>query len=274
MGFIDSIKSQILGIEHFNVDHKILKGDWFVLETSPLSLSEDNEKIIFDILMGNGVYVNKNGTLKHNRDCEVDEHIISKQFEATLLSLRSQKFRFAIWPNSQSILSTNQRKILSGQPVIVPLDPEINYYIFPDHPHLNNGCMFEGTLIPQSICYTDSPSTLGSSDLDRVRNAINQAHIWLYRHQIWLASRKNGRGKWIGPELAISDKDQYSIKRNPYGQCRCGSKKQYCLCHLNEDYQTALKTKNNIDVQSYNRLYNFEKAIYDEHMIKFIQQFS
>lgn len=219
-------------LQHYYIEERGLPGgDWFVYETSPMPSSEELKMVIADIENGNDVYVKYNGPLKHLADCRESKHEIEKSLGTALSGIKNEKFRVAIWENTDGVLH--------GQPIIIPLNPEINYNIYPDHPHINTGIKALNYYLPESICYTNNPQTLGDNSCERIFNAILQTDIWLFRHEVWLATRNNRKGIWLKPDVKSDENLQFFFHRNPHGKCRCGSNKEYSQCHLNQDFKSV-----------------------------------
>lgn len=230
---IDRLLAEIPNLNFRRIkDGNIPNGIWFDLEVKPLPISfEELEMVIFDVNKDNMFHLMENGTLTHYKHCNEENHILNINLKRALKKFKNQTYKIAIWEGN---INDN---FLDGQPVVISLEPEISFNIYPDHPHLNAAGILNNSYIPNSICYTDNPKALGNDPYERILEAIQQALIWLFKHQVWLASRKIGKGIWIGPQVSFDEKDQFKILRNPYGKCYCGSNKQYCKCHLNNDFK-------------------------------------
>lgn len=263
---VDKLVNRVPGmIKHYNLnENDLLKGDWFVFETSPipslLPCYEQLEMLTADIDKDKKYFLYNNGTLEHLENCKEKEHYIKKELKTALKNITNQKFRIAVLDNTYGILD--------GQPLIIPLEPEINLSIYPDHPHINaGGSLSEYCYLPDTICYTNDPSALGDDAYTRTLAAIEESSVWLFKHQIWLVTRKTGKGIWIGPQVIVDEKKQFNFYRNPYGKCWCGSNKDYSKCHLYQDYRywykslsPSIKDKfvfidkcGNINLEDYNR---------------------
>lgn len=239
---LNELMQKGLILQHYYIDQKGLPGgDWFVYETSPMPPSKEITMVIADIENSNNVYVKYNGPLEHLVDCKAPNHNIEKSLDNVISSIKNQKFRVAVWENTDGILN--------GQPVVIPLEPEINYKIYPDHPHINACLSVESKhyYLPESICYTNDPQALGDNPCDRIVQAIMQTNVWLFRHQVWLATRNKGKGIWLKPDVKADENLQIFALRNPHGKCRCGSNKEYYQCHLNQDFSNLPELVSNIN---------------------------
>ena len=166
--------------------------------------------------------------MEHLENCDVEYHHLKKEISVAIKDITSQQFKFAVW--------TNPDGILNNQPVVIILEPEINKIIYPDHPHINSSFTYINYFMPNSICYTDDPSLLGNDAYTRIAEAIDQTSIWLFKHQIWLATRSKGNAIWIGPAKENEDNEQFSSLRNLSDKCWCNSNKTYYQCHLQQDF--------------------------------------
>lgn len=232
-------------LRHFRVSHKgVPEGDWFVFETSPLPVYEELRKVIADIINNGMINVAPDGTLHHSNGCTAVIHDLPEYLKKIEKRLASQTFRIAIWEGLPALLN--------GQPVAIALEPEISRINYPDHPHINLGGMAEDFYLPDSICYTDDPRELGDDSCIRIREAAILVCIWLFRHQIWLASRAKGNATWIGPQI---DSDARFIGQpfhlNPLGTCRCGSEKHYFQCHMFQDMKDLGINDKNFNIRAY-----------------------
>ncbi len=206
------------------VEKEVNKGDWFLLETNPFPSNKEVAKMIASDLINDGfVRVNQNGTLEHNSNC-VGTHELEAEVIDAIDKIKSRNFRIAIWENPTDMLN--------HQPTAIALDPVISLYSLPDHPHINSGAKY----FPDTLCYTDKPEELGKDPLQRISMTIDILNTWLFSHLIWLETRKAGKGIWIGPAVDTKSSVEFGFLRNPDGICRCGSKKRYSKCHLNQDF--------------------------------------
>lgn len=268
----DCLKNKLLkelpGIKNYNIMERGLpNGDWFVFETSPISSQFPSMQqlvlLTADINNDREFYIYNDWTLEHLDGCREKDHYIHKDIRSAIKNITSQKFVVAVWENEEGIYS--------GQPIVIPLEPEIDHITYPDHPHMNNNGLSQNYFLPYSVCYTDDPSSLGNNPYDRIKNAMLQTSVWLYKHQIWLSTRSRGKGLWIGPSIETEDKDQFNYLRNPYGVCRCGSNLQYYKCHLQQDFDLwkrynplvnlakydYINTDGSINIDLYNRCWEY-----------------
>lgn len=273
---INELKANVPGIQHYNINENGLpRGDWFVFETSPVPSPIPSFKqlkmIIADIDRNSIISLLNNGTLEHSANCKEQDHKINIRLKTAAKTIINQKFRVAVWENTDGVLG--------GQPVVIPLDPEINYNIYPDHPHLNAGGKVGNYYLPESICYTDDPPALGNDPYTRTEESIEQTYMWLFKHQVWLATRNTGKkGEWIGPQVERVEKEQFIFYRNPYGKCWCGSNKEYYQCHLNQDFKymcesmPSVLNKHSIEfMDEYGNLNLEQYNILWEHKVKMPQ---
>ncbi|MHB1484461.1 MAG: hypothetical protein ACYCYI_07320 [Saccharofermentanales bacterium] len=219
-------------------------GAWFIFQVKPFPPLNQLQMVIADIYRNQGTYLLNDGTLTHSIVCKEYNHLLPSVLTDVIKIIEPLTFSIAVWEGNFNLLS--------GQPIVFPLEPEITYDTYPDHPHINASCIWENMYIPESICYTDKPSELGNNSYTRILEAIQQTCIWLFKHQVWLASRKLGNRIWIGPELKTKDDDQFTFFRNPYGKCRCGNNSLYHLCHLTQDFKNGYKSQQNILLNSKN----------------------
>lgn len=242
---MDKLLGRVPGLRYYRIDEDGMpSGVWFVFETSPLPPTSQIEMVIADLVRDGSVYLHDNGVVEHSRECKSQDHNIEdKRLKAAVSSITAQSFKIAVWENTNNILG--------GQPVILPLEPEITYSMFPDHPHINAGGPGFGYYMPESICYTDNPKGLGNNPYDRVLEAIEQCYIWLFKHQVWLATRNTGKGIWIGSDVAAKEKEQFFYRRDPHGKCWCGSNKEYCHCHLEQDFRYACESEPTVITEGY-----------------------
>lgn len=205
-------------------------GGWFLIEASPLPPLNELALVVADINRGDTVSVPPDLIIRHSSSCRAENHKIPQILENIINKLSKQVFRFAIWEGSPTILN--------GQPVVIPLQPEVSYHVYPDHPHLNIGCLYKTFYLPDSICYTHDSNNLGDDPYERISEAIFEVSLWLLRHQVWLSTREIGKAKWIGPEIKNPDHvKNVSLALNPIGHCHCGSNKTYFDCHMKYDYK-------------------------------------
>ncbi|WCK53907.1 hypothetical protein PP175_21705 [Aneurinibacillus sp. Ricciae_BoGa-3] len=167
----------------------------------------------------------------HWEHCQF-EHDLPELIAQVLPALKSRTYTLAVYPYETS------EQFLRKQPVIISLDPEISYRKYPDHPHLN--VPFTDTKtgfhMPASFCYTDNPDLLGDDNYSRVKSSLQQATLWLLRHEVWLETRKRvAKGVWIGPNAELLPSWAYPGIIDTEGKCHCGSGNLYKLCHYERD---------------------------------------
>jgi hypothetical protein len=212
-------------------EENLPNGVWFTFEVRPLPPTEQLQMVIADIDDDSGMYLLKDGIVTHSRECNKQTHKLNADLLAAAKAIEPQTFRIAVWEGNDLVIN--------GQPVAIALEPEISYEMYPDHPHISVGCLLEKYCIPDSICYTDNPKELGDEPYTRVLEAVQQVCIWLFKHQVWLASRKLGKGIWIGPDVIAKEEEQFYYLRNPYGKCYCGRNMLYSKCHLDLNFKNA-----------------------------------
>lgn len=208
------------------------KEGWFLLEICPFPQVEEINQIVSDIQNDRVIGV-QNGKLIHLDYCEALNHkIFSSEVRKAIKDIRKQTFKVAVYAGATNLSP------LENQPIAIVLEPEISYFTFPEHFHLNVG-MFDSVnnfYFPDSLCYTDDPKSLGKSQEERLLKTFDYVSIWLFRHQIWEASRAyRKRGNWIGPDVRNLTPDVYPPILDPNGTCWCGSNKKYKDCHSNSD---------------------------------------
>lgn len=208
---------------------------WFLLKITPSPPSGEIAQVVADICITRPVRLCQ-GRVYHSDNCGSEVHNLPKLLQQALSNIDDEKFLVAVHPGHPAFYS--------GQPLAVVLEPAINLMVYPDHPHINQGVIKHSPeiIIPDSICYTDSPASLGACQYERLLAAFDEVCIWLFRHQVWLATRKiAGRGKWIGPDAPTSlEPKRLAFYLNPLGVCRCGSSKIYKDCHMPDDIIAAM----------------------------------
>lgn len=209
---------------------------WFFLKTNPKPPKSEIKNVVIDIIMGNDVGVYE-GKVRHSNKCN-EKHIIpidKKYIEQLLDKINDETFYVAIHPGHPDILY--------GQPIAIGVEPEINYFIYPEHPHINSWRIEklkggQQYFIPCSLCYTDKPNRLCKNSYERLKKTFAQVTIWLFRYQVWKTVLKINKQKdgWIGPankeEIAP---EIYSSILHPQLRCHCSSGKMYKDCHLPYD---------------------------------------
>lgn len=209
----------------------MIDNGWFLLETTPLPPANELVKVVSDICNIRSIRI-ENNRLRHSPNCTDTEHNFPKQNRAVLLQamdrLTPQTFSLAIHPARPNFPET--------PPHVIAIDPLINYNLYPDHPHIH--CWYvklgpQGFYSePDTLCW-GFPSTLPKDPFGRMENLLAQVLMWLFRHQVWLATREVKKpGIWIGPGSAPMDHSEYPVFLNPFATCRCGSDKHYIDCHM------------------------------------------
>lgn len=107
-----------------------------------------------------------------------------------------------------ALLNNGHPALYGGVPLFIPLEPEISYDKYSDHPHLNVGGVglipgLGHLAVPDSLCYVEDPAQLGHDPVER----------------LYLASLQE--------------------RLNPVGMCRCRSGKTYSECHLRDDIRAS-----------------------------------
>lgn len=209
---------------------------WFLLEITPSPPSGEIAQVVADICNTKPVRIYQ-GKVYHSNKCGSISHSIPKPIQRAISHIEDEKFLVAVHPGHPAFYN--------GQPLAVTIEPTINLMVYPDHPHINHGIiryMKPEIIIPDSICYTDNPSSLGTNQYERLLSAFDEICIWLFRHQVWLATRKiAGRGRWIGPQAPSSlEPKQFAFYINPLGSCRCGNSKLYKDCHMQDDIVASM----------------------------------
>jgi hypothetical protein len=211
----------------------ILKeGGWCLLDTTPLPPSNELLKVISDIHSIRPVHIEE-GKLRHSAACTDSEHSLPNKHRKALLkaaeTLTEQKFSLAVHPDHPAY---------PGTPVVIALDPPINFTVYPDHPHINamgGPTNFGYFARPDSLCY-GVVEDLPTDPYQRMDYLLAQVLIWLVRHQVWQETRKYKKpGLWIGDGYPPIPPAGYPRFLNPTGPCRCGRDKQYRKCHMASD---------------------------------------
>lgn len=214
------ISKSIFGFQHEG---------WFILDTTPLPPADEVEQVVTDIIQDSEIAFH-NGQVMHWPECK-NRHVLKDQMmKKALVSLEEQRFRLAV--------CTGDETILDGQPLVIALQPTISLMNYPDHPHLNHAGMIGSTkmYLPDSFCYGFSKENdrYGPDLQGKFIRAFDDATLFLFRHQIWLATRNlMGVGKWIGTEHKNDwAPETFAAILNPVGRCRCGKPVRYMECHL------------------------------------------
>ena len=211
---------------------------WLLIEASPLPHVTEKHMVAADIFKNGPVRIEA-GQLRHSGQCTFKGHNLPKEVSKAVSTIIETKYIIAVYKGSSGVLE--------GQPVAIPLRPTISYIQYPDHPHLNTGRLVsiegESFYLPDSLCYTNSPKELGETDYGRIFEALIQVLMWLFRHEIWLATRSIKKpGLWIGPDVENDTPEICAGFLNPEGVCRCMSDKKYFDCHMPRDIQKLKKS--------------------------------
>lgn len=204
----------------------------FLLEINPLPPEDQIALVVSDIENNKQVYVGyETGKLYHSEHCVLEQpHTIDERLKEALKLLQNETFHVVVLPKGPELLAT--------QPVAIALEPEINYFLFPDHPHLNEDGTYKSNFyFPHSFCYKhDHLKFREGKDLyTRVLDAFEQISIWLFRHQVWVATRElYGKGIWIGQGTPPLPDESFPRFLNAESVCRCGNKVKYKDCHSEE----------------------------------------
>lgn len=209
---------------------------WFLLELTPLPSLCEIKMVAADIDRGKTVTIDK-GKLYHYEDCREEEHNLPAKIGRALRHVKEETFKVAVYPGSKNINN--------GQPVVIVLAPVINYEVYPDHLHLGiAGNVSDKAFIPGSLCYTANYKEFGEEEDVMLYNIFSQIAIWLFRQQIWVATREiYGKGIWIGPQEGSLRPIDFFYNFNPSGICRCGSGRSYISCHMISDAAVVFKFK-------------------------------
>ena len=213
---------------------------WFLMEVTPCPPKDQRPLVVADIIANKGILVEL-GCLYHDPSCQSPNHKIENQVVKKVINnLKKQTFCIAVYLNPCG--APLNQPLLMGRPIAIAVDPVISYSVYPDHPHLNlSNPIFQKTneYFPDSLCYMTEK--LPIDNYERFLLALDTITIWLFRHQIWLATRKlEGEGIWIGPHEGILDDEAFAFRLDPSGRCRCGKGIKYADCHQGID---TLKTR-------------------------------
>lgn len=130
---IEQLENELgIAIRWYDGDKYNLPGDgWLLIEVNPLPPLDKIEFVAADLAKGSIVRLH-GGKLYHFNNCIESEHYIKNAVvRRALKRLTEQTFTLAIYPG--------QKNVYNGQPIIISLEPEINYMVYPDHPHLIMG---------------------------------------------------------------------------------------------------------------------------------------
>lgn len=217
---------------------------WFLVNITPTPFVEQRITVTSDIMNNRSINVTQ-GRLYHSTYCTCSSHHLPKKIHNVIHEIPEVTYKVAVFSGDSNVLN--------GQPVAIVLDPIINRDVFPDHPHLNfsSRCLIDGKVyvLPESLCYIEDPEDLGKDSINKMEEALIQISMWLYRHQVWLATREQ-KLDWIGPgNLSGLNSVSYALTVNPFSPCRCGGKDIYMNCHLLSDIQAAKKTPFKMNVE-------------------------
>ena len=223
---MSNVNSEFYNVIKVNLeDTKKYEGQWYILRINPLPSSDDIHNVISDLLIGKDVVITSDCKLEHYNICN-NYHIIPRELEEALKSINLKESKFKVLIREPKI------GVLNNQPIVVVLDPVINFEKFPNHPHLN---AFNCNLgIPTSLCYTDKYNVFSRMALDeKIIYAVQQSTFWLFKHMIWEELNKiNYNDPWIGPSAAPVNDLARIMLINPNGKCFCNSKKRFRDCCL------------------------------------------
>lgn len=210
--------------------------EWFLVKIRPYPLYSDLKSLIIDIHYDKEIDVFQGGRLECNSNSSMLKNTMNLPpiVEKVINDIRDVEFTVVIHPGFKGIYD--------GQPLVIPIEPELNLELYPDHPHLNHGRWVQGEhpfFFPESLCYTDDIPSLGTIDEERIISALGIVSIWFFRHLVWLETRK-----WIGLNADPAPDRFFPYVLNPIGPCRCGNGKIYKNCHLSSDLEAALLVPN------------------------------
>lgn len=249
----------------------LLPGDWFFIKASPRPSLHSIEMVASDLMSGSSVRVMPDLKLYHSAYCEKDSHDVDDDLlKGSLLHIPEETFDIAIWEGNEGVRN--------GQPIAVAVNPLISYYQFPDHPHISasfkcitsNGPVY----FPYSLCFNYQETMVPKEEVgyEILHKSLCQIGIWLFCHQVWIATRNHGKSQWISyDDVPAIEEDQFGYFRNPYLPCRCGSGRKYIECHFGTDmHQDCARRylideglwgqENFIDMIAYNKWYR-EKTV-------------
>lgn len=210
---------------------------WFLLETTPCPPAGEIDMVVSDIVKNEFIHIS-NGRLSHSKKCILKNHKLNPILQQAASNVKEETFLVAVYPGYG---------LMNNQPAVIVISPTITYEKYPDHPHLNiGGFAIKNNrpifYFPDSVCYGYNEQEYGSDEEERLRRTFAQVTIWLFRHQIWVETRKiESPGIWIGPHTGTISPEYFTNKLNPFGECRCGSHKRYADCHMPSDYTKSNK---------------------------------
>jgi hypothetical protein len=247
---------------------KDIPGDgWFLLEINPVPPRDEIAKVVSDIDNNKLVRVGyETGRIYHSLQCDSSDHPLSPELEKALEYIKDETYLVVVLPQGPIRLSK--------QPVAIALKPDINYFIYPDHPHLNEDGHYDWKFyFPHSFCYKHDHMSFQGDLYDRVLDAFEQISIWLFRHQVWLATRESGaKGIWIGKGQPPLPNGLFPRFLNPDNRCRCGNNRKYIDCHMKQDFIESIPFLNgnkffDKDLLIKNRV-PFQKELYENSLKK------
>lgn len=127
---------------------------WYLLSTIPNPPKNEINDVVHDIIYNKLVGI-KNVQLRHLPDCNSDHKIKNDIIRKAIYYMQDINYKVAVYPNGKYSL-------LYGQPIAIALSPEISKGIYPKHPHLNGGGVFNNFYFPNLFCYTNDPLSLGN----------------------------------------------------------------------------------------------------------------
>lgn len=222
---------------------------WAHVVISPLPSPKELKPVAEDIC--NDEYIRiEGGRLKHSNLCTSKTHYITgvtnpSRIGQCLHTISDTAYNVAIYSN----INDGQSECLYlGQPLVVVFSPAIDYIRYPGHLHLNTGAIVRetGHYMPDTLCYRKSFEELLALPLrERLLETLFEVSMWLYRHQIWVAS-----GEWIGEHEPTLGPETFHHHLNPAGYCRCGSGKKYRACCMPRDTIVGASMFPKIDYRS------------------------
>ncbi len=216
----------------------IYGGNWYTFSIKPLPPRGERLKLISDFYnqsIEDKCIVFENGIVGHCKNCMEEAHNLLPEIRNITMKFESISYDIAMWDNPDGYLE--------NQPIFIPLNPEINKFKYPKHPHLNDMRVVvrdkKRIFIPNTICYLHDISNLSRNRNTRLFEAFSQIPIWLIKHQIWEKLRKKSDYKydtykaWIGQEQFIP------IEKNANGE----PSKQHNEKHEREHFITMKSIK-------------------------------
>lgn len=200
---------------------------WFLLHAAPVPPSADERRLVAADIVEEGASRRVrvwDGRVRHSPDCGGRRHDLPRRLRQVVeRHLPRDEFLIGVCPDTRF-------------PAAIALKPEVSYDVFPDHIHLypcQRGALAPDLVLPDSLCYTTGQ--LDDDEDKRVIDAFHHICVWLFRHQVWRATREGGEGAWIGPQLPFAAAGTRANRLNPRGPCWCRGGRGYADCHLLED---------------------------------------